>query len=285
MFRTHLAVALLAISSFSFPVCGQTRNEIVFVAGPKDHGVPGRHEYGKDLAFLKGCIDHSSDLKGVATKLYTGQAPDASELQNAAVIVLESSGDRIPRETHAIFPQDATTDHATYDSATFERLQSVDQLMKKGVGLVVIHYTTWVNNPAGRKYFLDWAGGYYEDGYSKVLRSTWSVEPAKADHPILRGVTPWTADEEFFTKERLPDDPRRTILLTGTAADGVNSPLSWAVQRDGGGRGFVMTGMDIHKNLLVESHRRILLNGIVWAANRKVPAGGMTCDVTEETVK
>ena len=285
MLRTYLIVAFLAACSFSFPARSQSRNQIVFVAGPKDHGVPGRHEYGKGLAFLQGCIDRSPDLTGITTKLYTGQVPDVSELQNAAVIVLYSSGDRIPRETHAIFPQDAVTDHTTYDAATLDRLQKFDQLMKKGVGLAVIHYATWVNNPAGRKYFLDWAGGYYEDGYSKVLRSTWSVEPAKVDHPILRGMSPWTYDEEFFTKERLPDDPRRTILLTGTAADGLNSPLAWAVQRDGGGRGFVMTGVDIHKNMLVEQHRRILLNGIVWAANRKVPAGGMTCDATEEMVK
>jgi type 1 glutamine amidotransferase len=278
MLRNYLILTFLAVSAFA-------QKEIVFVAGPKDHGVPGRHEYGKALTLLKGCID-SAALKGISTKMYMGQPPDASELKNAAVIVLNSSGDRVPKEAHAIFPQDATTDHATYDAATMERLQKFDGLMKKGVGIAIIHYTTWVNNPTGRKYFMEWAGGYYEDGYSKVVRSTWHVEPAKVTHPILNGITtPWTYDEEFFTKERLSDDPHRVTLLTGTSDTGVTSDLAWSIERAGGGRGFVMTGADIHKNMLVEQHRRLILNGIVWAAKLKVPAGGMSCDVTEDMIK
>src|SRR6516164_9204459 len=101
MLRTYLILAFLWVSAYA-------QKEIVFVAGPKDHGVPGRHEYGKALTLLKGCFD-SAELKGISTKMYPGQPPEASGLKNAAVIVLNSSGDRIPKEAHAIFPQDATT--------------------------------------------------------------------------------------------------------------------------------------------------------------------------------
>jgi hypothetical protein len=276
--RSFLILAFLAVSAFG-------QKEFVFVAGPKDHGVPGRHEYGKALALLKGCID-SAGLKGVETKMYSAPLPDASELKNAAVIVLNSSGDRIPKETHAIFPEDATTDHNTYDAPTLERLHKFDGLMKSGVGIVIIHYTTWVNNPTGRKYFMEWAGGYYEDGYSKVVKSTWHVEPAKVKSPILNGImAPWTYEEEFFTKERLSDDPHRVTLLTGTSDTGVSSDLAWSLERPEGGRGFVMTGADMHKNMLVESHRRLILNGMVWAAKMKVPDGGVSCNVTEDMIK
>src|ERR1044071_8306062 len=110
----------------------QEQKTIVFVAGPKDHGRVDRHEYQKDLAVLRYCIDNAG-LKDVRTLAFNGKAPSMRILNNASAIVMESSGDRIPEETHAIFPQDALTDHKSYDPYTLDRLKQVDELMKKGV--------------------------------------------------------------------------------------------------------------------------------------------------------
>jgi hypothetical protein len=60
--------------------------------------------------------------------------------------------------------------------------------------------------------------------------------------------------------------------------------VSWAVERQGGGRGFTFTGMDFYKNLWNEQHRRILANGIVWAAKMDVPSGGVACAAPEGTL-
>jgi hypothetical protein len=117
-------------------------------------------------------------------------------------------------------------------------------------------------------------------------------------------VTAYTTREEFYIRLRMPEtDPRRTPLLIATPTaptrlpaltqpmvpGGPPSPLtdpnvepslvSWAIQRDGRGRGFVMTGMDWFSNLSIEPFRRQLLNGIVWAANLEVPAGGVQCAI------
>lgn len=265
---------------------------IVFVSGPKDHGRIGnaRHEYQRDLAVLKYCIDNAG-LKDVRTVEFNGKAPSMRFLNNAAVIVMHSSGDRIPEETHVIFPQDAVTDHKSYDPYTTERLNQFDQLMKKGVGLVAMHYTTWVNNELGRKYWLDWLGGVADYGQddSKVLVTKWSAAPAAAnpDHPILRGVKPWIYDqEEFFFKELLPEDKRRTPILTVTRPTGGDAEVvSWAVERNGGGRGFVFTGSDFHKNMALDPHRRILTNGILWAAKVEIPAGGVSCLPPDELLR
>lgn len=275
---------------------------IVFAAGPKDHGAPGRHEYEKDLAALKACLDNSN-VKNITTQLYSGSVPAPSELANAAVLVMESSGDRTPTEHHVLFPQDATTDHKVYDAGTSERLAQIDALAKKGMGIVFFHYATYVNNSTGRKHMLDWVGSYYESGSSRTVVSNWGIAPANARHPILSGVEPWTNREEFYINYRMPEsDPRRTPLLIATptaptrmpprpeamvpfggpvpATDPANvepSLVSWAIQREGGGRGFVMTGVDWHENLKIDAYRRALLNGIVWAAGIEVPAGGVQC--------
>ena len=267
-------VALLSNSGFPARLFAKNR-KIVFVAGPKDHGTPGRHEYAKDLAALKYCLDHSPNVSGISTVSYTGQIPAIDEIKDAAVIVIESSGVRRARETHAIFPQDKTSDHSTYDPEALARLAQFDKLMQRGVGLVVFHYSTWLDNAVARKYFLDWVGGYYEDGYSKVIETTWSMQPQNKTHPILRGVRPWTMEEEVFAYERLPEDSRRIPLLIASPKEGKPTLASWAVQRKGGGRGFVLTGLDWHRNLALEDDRRLMLNGIVWAARMNVPAGGV----------
>ncbi len=293
MSGTRIALGIAAISGCVLAVHAQNTprppdpnaRTIVFVAGPKDHGAPGRHEYMKDLTVLKYCIDHASNVKGVATRIYNGKVPAINMLRNPAAIVLDSSGDRTPEESHALFPQNDTTDQKTYDPYTTERLKQFDQLMKSGTGLAIFHYTTHVVNETAKNYFLDWLGGYYKTGYSKVVMDTWTTTLAAPGHPILKGVQPISYQEEIFTNEVLPEDPRRTILLTGKSSTGVSSVLSWAVQRTGGGRGFVMAGVDMHKNLLVESNRRLLVNGILWAAGVEVPDGGVQCEIPEDVMK
>jgi hypothetical protein len=300
--RCTVAIMLFAVAGIAVPAAAGAQTRIVFAAGPKDHGAPGRHEYALDLAALKGCLDRSN-VSGLETTLYQGSVPEVAALDRAAVLVLESSGDRTPTEKHVLFPQDVTTDHQTYDAATTARLAAIDGMARRGMGVVVFHYATYVNNATARRYFTDWVGGFYESGYSRTVTTTWNIAPTAASHPVLRGVEPWQAREEFYIRLRLPEDPRRTDLLIATPTQptrlpalttpmvpgGPPSPLtdpnvepslvSWAIQREGGGRGFVMTGVDWHSNLQMESYRRQLLNGIVWAAGREVPPGGVTCSI------
>jgi len=276
--QTTLAVAALALlgaSGFSSPAYAKAK-KIVFIAGPKDHGAPGRHEHEKDLRVLAYCLEHSSNVKGITTKVYVGKAPPIQELKDAAVIVIESSADRTPKEQHALFPQNATTDHKTYDAATLAYLKEFDNLMmQKGVGLVVFHYSTWVDNETGHKYWLKWLGGSYLVNFSRNPVDQWTMSPKALGHPILEGVKPWTYKEEMFSKFELPDNPKRTDLIIGTPAKNPAEPqvAAFAYERGKKGRSFVYGGFDWHSNLLVEDNRRMTLNGILWAAHVEVPKG------------
>jgi type 1 glutamine amidotransferase len=298
--------ATVAFFVLALPVYAADPKLIVFAAGPKDHGAAGRHEYEKDLASLKGCLEHSN-ISNITAKLYAGKVPDVSELKNAAVLVMESSGDRTPTEHHVLFPQDATTDHQGYDPVLTERFKQIDELVRKGMGIAVFHYATYVNNATARKYFLDWTGSFYESGASRTVVADWAIAPTSAKHPILSGVEPWTNREEFYINYRMGAESRRTPLLIATpttptpmpppppAMVPLSSPLppepknvepslvSWAIERNGsGGRGFIMTGVDWHKNLEIDSYRRELLNGIIWAAGIEVPSGGVQCKLPPE---
>jgi type 1 glutamine amidotransferase len=257
------------------------KKKIVFLAGPKDHGRPGngRHEYEKDLRALAGFLETSPNLQGIETKVYVGKAPqDPAELQDASAIVIESSSDRDANETHPLFPQEPTTDRRTYDANTTAYLEQFDRLIRKGVGVAIFHYATWVEHWVARKYYLQWIGGLWISMGSTNPVAEWTMTPKNGDHPILRGVRPWTYHDEVFCRYFLPADSRRTELLIGTPAQSTLGPqvAAWAYDRADGGRGFAMGGVDFHDNLkTVEDYRRFLLNGIVWAAGIEVPRGGV----------
>lgn len=257
-----------------------TVKKIIFLAGPKDHGRPGRHEYEKDLRVLAESLEQASNLTNIKTEVYVGTAPkDLSIFENALAIVINSSSDRIEGETHPLFPPDPTTNHHGYDEATTAHLAKLDALIKsKGIGVVVLHYANWVENWAARGFYMDWIGGLWVQMVSKNPTDNWTMTP-ESHHPILNGVKPWTYRDEMFCRFHLPTDHRRTNLLRATPEKdryAIGTQIaSWAYQRDDGGRGFVYGGTDWHDNMLIEDYRRFLLNGIAWAAGIEVPETGI----------
>ena len=255
--------------------------KIVFLAGPKDHGAVGRHEYEKDLRELAWSLENATNLKDVKTEVLVGKAPrDLTVLEDAAAIVIDGSGDWQRNETNVLFQQFQATDGRAYDAETTAYLQKLDQLIKaKPIGIAVFHYTMWVENWVGRRYYLNWLGGLWIPFASHNPVDTWTMSPFPVQHPILRGVKPWTFRDEVFSRYFLFDNPRRTELLQGTPANANNGaprPVSWAYERPDGGRSFVWGGSDFHDNMhSVAEYRRFLLNAIIWAAKIDVPSDGV----------
>jgi len=287
--RLGFAVAL-AVTCFSS--IGRSEStaprEILFLAGPKDHGVPGRHEHEKDLRILAHCLETATNLSGVVTKMFVGQAPrDLAVYANAAVIVIESSSDRSAKETHPLFPPEPNYPNHAYDPETTAFLKDLDALLKKNrTGVVVFHYANWVEHWTARGYYLNWLGGLWVQMASRNPVDDWTMTPLAKAHPILRGVQPWTYRDEVFCRFFLPDnDTRRTDLLSGAPAKSNIGPqvVSWAYQREDGGRGFVMGGVDFHVNMQQEDYRRFLLNGIIWSAGLEVPATGVQSTLPSPT--
>jgi len=221
-------------------------------------------------------------VKNVTTQVIVGKPPrDLSLFEDAAVIVIDGNGDWLKKETGMLFQQYQDTDGRTYDPETTAYLQKLDALIKrKHIGVIVYHYTMWVDNWVGRRYFQDWLGGLWIPYASHNPVDTWSVRPiARVRHPVLRGVKPWTYREEMYSRYFLFHNPARTELLEAMpskAENGGPDPVSWAYDRPDGGRSFVWGGSDFHDNMhSVADYRRFLLNGIAWTAGLNVPAGGV----------
>lgn len=273
-----LGVALLLGSPL---VALAEAKKILFLAGPRDHGAPGRHEYELDLRTLAESFDHATNLEGVRTEVRVGSLPrDLGPAKDAAVIVINSSSERHEKEIHPLFPPNPTTNGRGYDAQTAEYLQDLNALIaQKRVGVVILHYASWVENWAARQHYLNWTGGLWVQMASKNPVDEWAMTLENKKHPVLRGVKPWQYRDEIFCRYFLPDDARRTALILATPKQdkqGIGPQIAaWAYQRDDGGRGFVFGGLDFRDNLARDNYRKFLLNGIAWAANIEIPKGGI----------
>jgi hypothetical protein len=117
----------------------------------------------------------------------------------------------------------------------------------------------------------------------------WDMEFTKiAAHPVTRGVKPFAAPADgwlynlHFAAEGLvpllvgavPDKSRSTADAKKHA--GRDEVIAWACEHPDGARCFGFTGADLHKSWSYESQRKLVLNGILWAAKLPVPSDGAT---------
>jgi hypothetical protein len=293
--RIFLLCGLLALAfAGAVPGASADSKKILFLAGPRDHGMPGRHEYERDLKTLATSLEQSSNVHGITTQLIVGVLPrDLVAAQDVSAIVIDSSSDRADNETHPLFPPNPSTNGRGYDTETAAYLKSFDDLLKqKKIGMVLIHYANWAENWRAREYYLNWTGGLWVQTASKNPVDEWSMTLQNKKHPVLRGVKPWTYRDEVFCRFFLPADARRTNLLLASPKEDkfrIGPQIAaWAYQRDDGGRSFVFGGLDFRDNLAQDNYRRFLLNGIAWAAGIEIPKRGVdtpTPDVSDVSAR
>ena len=254
--------------------------KVVFIAGKPSHG-RGQHEHNAGCRLMAECLDTAaSDGLPVVTKVYrNGWPADPTALDNAdTVIVYCDGGGRHYLHQHG---------------------EEFEDIMRRGVGLVCIHYGVEVPKGMSGQRFLQWIGGYFE--------TDWSVNPhwvAKfetlPEHPITQGVKPFEINDEWYYHMRFsPEMTRVTPILSAMPGeetlkrkDGPHSGnpavrkavledkqpqhLAWAfVRGDGVGRGFGFTGGHFHNNWQNDDFRKLVLNAIVWSSNSDVPENGV----------
>ena len=140
----------------------------------------------------------------------------------------------------------------------------------------------------------EWVGGYfdYEKGtaankwFSAIKTWEGPVTLGSPQHPISRGVKPFSVKEEFYFNLRFRenDDRVKPIIVTRPPGDSKDYVVGYAVERQDGGRGFGFTGGHFYENWWIEDFRRTMLNAIVWTAGVDVPEGGVA-SVLDEPIR
>ena len=100
-----------------------------------------------------------------------------------------------------------------------DRLQKLDALMKKGVGLACVHYATEPTIEKGEKQFLEWIGGAFEIHWS--VNPHWDADfKTLPKHPVTRGVNPFKIRDEWYFHMRFRDGMKGVTAILSAVPDG-----------------------------------------------------------------
>lgn len=251
------------------------KKKVVLIAGKKSHGY-GSHEHKAGCMLLAKALEESG--LPIETKVVTeGWPKDDSILDDAdSIVIYADGGGRHPFNKH------------------LDRLQ---QLSKRGTGIVCLHYGVEVPKGPSGNAFLDWTGGYFEANWS--VNPHWDANFEKFPvHPTTRGVKPFKINDEWYYHMRFREGMESvTPILTDLPPDSTlkrkdgphsGNPavrkaikekkpqhVAWARQRPDAGRGFGFTGGHFHWNWGNNQFRKLVLNAIVWTAHAEVPKAGV----------
>lgn len=251
------------------------KKKIVLIAGTKSHGY-GAHEHKAGCMLLADALNKSG-LSVEATVTTEGWPKDDSILDDAdSIVIYCDGGGRHPFNKH---------------------LDRINQLTKRGTGIVCIHYGVETLKGKEGNAFMNWTGGYFEPHWSVNPHWTASYEDLPP-HPITNGVKPFKINDEWYYHMRfLEGMPGVTPILTDLPndetlrrKDGAHSGnpsvrsaiankekqhMAWSRQRPDAGRGFGFTGGHYHWNWGNNNFRKLVLNAIAWSAHTDVPNGGV----------
>jgi len=258
-----LVLLTVGAAAAAAPAAEKDVRTIVCIAGGRSHGY-GTHEHYAGFALLAEAL---RDVPGVRVVVHRGWPKDEKALAEADALVLNCDGGG----GHLLKG----------------RVAEVEALVKKGVGLALLHYATGVPKEAAGL-TLDTVGGYWQSGYS--ANPIWVAEVTPLpDHPITRGVKPFALKDEWYYGIRFREGSEGVVpILSAVPPDGTRrgkphlearkgqaEHMAWVRERPDGGRGFGFTGLHWHWNLAHDQFRRLLLNAMVWVAGGEVPAGGV----------
>ena len=267
-------IVILATLFVSLPAMAQKK--IVFLNGPKSHGYMSHEHRAGSLVLAKALLESGQPVS--TTVIGPGWPEDKSIIEEADVLVVYCTGGG----RHLLN----------------KNVELVSSMMKKGAGLICIHYAVEIpkGDPGDR--MLEWMGGYFETFWS--VNPHWKAEFKKfPDHPVARGLEPSEIWDEWYYHMRFTDGMKGVTPIlsalpgkeTLNRKDGPHSGnpgvrrdvlekklpqhVGWAFQRPGKGRGFGFTGGHNHWNWAHPEYRQTLLNAIVWCAGLEVPENGV----------
>jgi type 1 glutamine amidotransferase len=277
-----LAVMSLGLSGAAF---GEAKN-VVLIAGKPSHRA-GEHEHNAGVLLFAKCLNEGA-ADAVRVTTYLNSEWPSPEVLGAADSVLIYA--------------DGQTKHPALEG---DHLQQLGQAMKRGCGLVCVHYAVEPTLENGHNEFIDWLGGCFEIHWS--VNPHWEANFRELpDHPVSRGVRPFGTLDEWYYHMRFRKGMKGvTPILTDlpppeslSRPDGHHSGnpdvraavlerkepqhVAWATEREDGGRAFGFTGGHFHKGWGHADQRKLLLNAILWTAKAEVPAQGVESVVTEE---
>jgi len=265
----------LALLSLTCAFAAESPRRVLFVAGAKSHD-RDIHEFPRGAELLAEAVNRSG--LPLAAEVSLGWPQSDAAVAQADLVVLYSDG----LEAHV------AKGHAG----------ALRQRLNAGKPLAVLHFAVEppADDAALRDVFRDAIGGYFEAGWS--VNPMWMLKAAPAPgHPVARGVGALAIEDEWYFHLRFREGARglQTLLaalppaevvaedgprsgnpaVRAALARGEPQVVAWTCLNENGARGFGFTGGHAHRHWYDDNFRRLVLNGLAWAAGLDVPAAGV----------
>lgn len=254
----------------------EPKKKVVFISGKPSHGRMKHEHRAGNMILAKRLNESGLPIEAVVLE-DIGYPKNESILEGADTIVIFCTG----HGNHLLNP----------------KLNEFDALMKKGTGVVMIHWATEAVSGAPGDKFLQWMGGFCDLNWS--VNPHWKPNFKPRKHAIWNGVQPFSVDDEWYYHMRFIEDrtgftpiltdvpPMDTLkrpdgmrsgnpAVRKAVANGESQHVGWAYERPEGGRGFGFTGGHNHDSWQDDNYRKIMLNAILWTAGMEVPKKGVT---------
>ena len=223
---------------------------IVLVATAVDHAW-NTHMYREECQLLTKCLNQTPGVEAVVSPEFDWPADPKLLAGVKAVVYYSKPAGEVPFAP--------------------ERRQKTAEVFKTGVGYAAVHWATGVRNDRDGPAYLDLLGGYFRYGPMTLKTGKYPLVKLAPDHPVCRG---WALDElrdEIYLRPKLHEAATPLVKVN---VDGTDQTVAWSFDRPDGGRSFGTTLGHFHDNFRLEAFRRMVVNGILWAAKVEVPAGG-----------
>jgi hypothetical protein len=261
MKRLLLLASAVCLLASALPCGAGEKTRILVIGKDRDHPFT-EHEYMTDCALLAHCLRQTPGVEAVVSN---GWPRDPAALKGVKAIVLYTR-----KGGNILFGSPAR--------------RQAEELLKDGVGLTAIHWSTGADRGEPGLQWVRTLGGWFDyhgravGGRSRYKVTTARIRQAEPTHPICRGWKEYDFREEYYLDMRLHRDIKTVITAT---VDGKDYPWAWVFERPGpkGGRSFGFLGGHFHASFGEKSFRQPIINGILWTAHLDVPEGGAPCAI------
>lgn len=235
----------------------------VLLLGQSPDGHPrATHEYMPGMKILAACLNSVDGVNPVVVNAddpWT-EGPDLLADADGVVLFVSQGGKWIQDDPR--------------------RFQAFVKLAERGGGLVVLHWGMGARDARYIKGFVNLFGGCHggPDRKYKVLERA-DVEIAQENHPVVRGIEPFSLREEFYYRLKFVKAEPAVVPLLRTAVDGNVETVCWAWQRPDGGRSFGFSGGHFHANWKRQEYRRLMAQAVLWSVGLPVPKKGLAVEL------
>lgn len=255
------ALAVLLLAAVPASAADRPKAKVLFIGKDPDHP-HGSHMYMHVGGMLAKCV---RKVDGVEAVVSNGWPQDPKTLEGVTAIVMYTS----PGAEFLLLSKDR---------------DAVDALVRKGVGLVTIHWASTVRKENFDRLSPTWLGYLGGTWISNVGLSS-GKSPLRRlipDHPLCNGWKEYQIDDEYYLNPVIKD---AKPFLQVTEKGGKDVIVGWVYERPDGGRSFATTLGHPYRNFVNASFRRMLVNAILWSAKLDVPKDGADVTLTEKDLE